>query len=267
MTSTSGAAAKELTGTADSERLHTIWLRALAAMRQVVAELKITEDELHIAADYFNRLGRSGMFPSFLDVSLAMASLDATRAGLGGTRANVQGPFYRPGAPFRPDGNLLEHEPSADADVVTLTGRVTDSRTGAPIEGAELDFWQADEHGIYDDVGFHLRGVVRSGADGLYRVRTVVPDDYSQHEHDPIGELYRALGRHCYRAAHIHVQVRVAGVHRLTTQFFMADSPILDSDYVIGAVSDDLVVRKHSVTSSAGRVEQTITFDIALAPA
>lgn len=262
----SGAAAEKFKSTAGSERLHTIWLRSLDAMRQVVADLKITEDELHIAADYFTRLAQSGMFRSFIDVSLSIASLDATRAGKGGTRTNVEGPFYRAGAPFRPDGNLIEHEPSTDAEVVTVTGRVTDATTGAPIAGAELDFWQADEHGIYDRTGWHLHGVVRSGADGTYNVRTVIPNDYSQHEHDPIGELYRALGRHSYRAAHIHLKVRVAGVHRLTTQFFMAESPILDSDYVIGAVSDDLVVQKHPVTNSAGRVEQAITFDIALPP-
>jgi catechol 1,2-dioxygenase len=266
MTSTSRPVADAFKGTAGSERLHTIWLRTLTAMRQVVAELKITEDELHIAGDYFNRLGRSGMFSSLLDVSFAMASLDATRALLGGTRPNVEGPFYRPGAPDRPDGNLLEHAPSADAVIITLMGRVTDSRTGSPITGAELDFWQADEHGEYDNIAFHLRGVVRSGVDGAYRVRTVIPNDYSQHEHDPIGELYRALGRHCYRAAHIHLKVRVAGIHRLTTQFFMADSPILASDYVIGAVSDDLVVQRHAVTNSAGQLEQAITFDIALPP-
>jgi protocatechuate 3,4-dioxygenase beta subunit len=242
----------------DTERLHAIWTRTLEALRQVVTELKITEDELHAAADYFTRLGQSGMFRSLVDVSLSMASLDATRAGLGGTRANVEGPLYRAGAPLRPDGNLLEHEPSADADVVTLTGRVTSARTGAPIPGAELDFWQADEHGIYDNVGFHLRGIVRSGADGIYRARTVVPNDYCQHEHDPIGELYRALGRHSYRAAHIHLKVRADGFPPFTTQFFMANSPILDSDYVIGAVSDDLIVKKQ---------QQTLTFDVALTPA
>src|SRR5687768_13397735 len=104
-------------------------------MREVVAELKITEDELHIAADYFTRLAQSGMFRSFIDVSLSIASLEATRQGKAGTRANVEGPFYRSGAPFRPDGNLLEHEPSADAEVVTLRGRVTDAATGAPIAG------------------------------------------------------------------------------------------------------------------------------------
>jgi protocatechuate 3,4-dioxygenase beta subunit len=262
MTSTSGA----IPDTADVDRLHTIWLRSLDAMRQVVADLKITEDELHIAADYFTRLAQSGMFRSFIDVSLSIASLDATLAGKGGTRANVEGPFYRPGAPFRPDGNLIERELSADAEVVTVTGRVTDAKTGAPIAGAELDLWQADEHGIYDRTGWHLHGVVRSGADGTYHVRTVVPNDYSQHEHDPIGELYRALGRHSYRAAHIHLKVRVAGVHRLTTQFFMAQSPILDSDYVIGAVSHDLIVQKHAVTNGAGEIEQAIAFDIALPP-
>ena len=86
-----------------------------------------------------------------------------------------------------------------------LTGVVSDAVTAEPIEGAEVDVWQTDEVGLYDRMGQHMRGVVRSGADGTYRVETLLPMDYTAHETDPLGDLLQMLGRHCYRAADFHI--------------------------------------------------------------
>ena len=77
--------------------------------------------------------------------------------------------------------------------------------------------------------------------EGLHHV-AVVPDDYAEHDGDPIGELFRALGQTNHRAAHIHFKLRVAGKERLVTQLFMPTSKTLDHDYVVGAVSDDLTL-------------------------
>lgn len=225
-----------------SERLREIWLRLLPAMREVVAEMKITEDELHIAGRYLNRLGQSGMCPSLLDVMFAMTSIAATTHKTGGTRRNLEGPYYYAKAPVRTDGVLLEGA-APGAPILTLEGKVLDAATGAAIPGAELDVWQADEQGIYDRKGFTLRGIVRTGQDGGYRVRTVVPDDYAEHDADPIGELFRALGQTNHRAAHIHFKLRVNGEERLLTQLFMPTSKCLETDYVVGAVSDDLTLK------------------------
>ena len=46
------------------QRLREIWERSVEALRQVVTDMQITEDELHIAGRYFNRLGQSGMCPA-----------------------------------------------------------------------------------------------------------------------------------------------------------------------------------------------------------
>ncbi len=249
----------------DQERLRLVYTRSVEALREVVRELRITEDELHQAGAFFNRLGASGFFPSLLDIAFAMTSIDARRTQAG-TRPNLEGPFYRPGAPLREDGVLFERDPGPTAEVCTLEGRVTDAETGEPIPGAEIDLWQADENGEYDRAGSNLRGVVRTGPDGRYRVTTVLPFDYPQHQDDPIGELLEAMGMEVFRAAHIHLKVRVGGEERLTTQFFMAHSPHLDSDYVVGAVTPDLVVPREVRVDGDGRERTTITFDIALLP-
>ncbi|HEX9494429.1 MAG TPA: hypothetical protein VGA38_01565 [Candidatus Limnocylindria bacterium] len=245
------------------ERLKTVYARVTAALEEVVRDLRVTEEELHLAGRFFNRLGASGFFPSMLDVALSVPSLEASRSDLRGPRANVEGPFYRAGAPVRRDGSILEHQPGPTAESCVVEGRVTDAVTGQGIAGAELDFWQADEDGQYDNVGWHLRGVIVADAAGNYSLKTVVPNDYPQHQFDPVGELLSAMDLPVYRAAHIHLKVRVGGQERLTTQFFMPDSAYLDKDYVRGAVVPELIVQKAAV-HGPGRRASKIRFDIAL---
>jgi protocatechuate 3,4-dioxygenase beta subunit len=210
------------------------------------------------------------MCPSLLDVAFAMTSIDATRTDFGGTRPNLEGPYYMPNSPLRPDGTLFNRAPPPDASILTLTGRILDSRTGEGIPEAELDLWQADEKGLYDRQGFYLRGRVRADAEGRYRLRTVIPDDYSEHDFDPIGELFRAMGQGNHRAAHIHVKVHVDGVEQLMTQLFIPFSETLDKDYVVGAVSGDLVLRLEQappVTGQGPQYRANFDFVICMHPA
>ena len=247
----------------ERERLEAIWERTVEKLKEVVREFKITETELHEAGDYFNRLGQSGMCRSLIDVALAMTSVDVVAAKSGGTRPNLEGPYYAQ-HPFRANGNLIEHEPAAGAARLVLYGTVTDT-TGAPIANAELDFWQADSAGIYDRKGAHLRGKIKTDSSGRYQVTTIVPQDYAEHDHDPIGELFRAMERPNIRAAHVHIKVYVAGELRLTTQVFMPTSEYLGRDYVEGAVSDDLIVRFEPEPASGGTPSFRAKFDIAIA--
>lgn len=225
----------------DKERLDAIWRLTVVKLKEVVRELRITQEELHIAGDYFDRLGRSGMSRSLFDVALAMTSVEATGGASVGTRPCLEGPYHAY-HPWREDGKLFEGTAPAGMPRLRLHGRVTRAGTDLPIAGAELDFWQADSNGFYDRAGDHLRGRVRTSADGTYAVETVLPNDYSEHDHDPIGELFRAMGKHNTRAAHIHLKASVEGTLLLTTQLFMPTSGFLETDYVEGAVTRDLIV-------------------------
>ena len=252
-----------MTDSIRDERLHDIWLATVAKLKEVVREFHITQDELHAAGDYFNRLGQAGMSRSLIDVALAMTSVDVTSPTIGGTRSNLEGPYHAE-HPRRPDGRMVDRALPPDAPTLTLEGLVTDASTGAPLAGVDLDFWQADEDGIYDVKGDHLRGVVQSGPDGGYRIETVVPSDYSEHDHDPIGELFRAMGKPNTRAAHIHLKASLHGRLLLTTQFFMPTSSFLDRDYVEGAVSPDLIV---DLIPTGERDHYAARFDVKLATA
>jgi catechol 1,2-dioxygenase len=233
------------------ERLNAIWARTVEKLKEVVHEFKITEDELHAAGDYINRLGQSGMGRSLVDVSLALTSVAANTPVQRGTRSNLEGPYHAK-HPMRPDGNIQEHPPAPGAPLLTMYGTLTDADTGKPLPGAELDFWQTDTAGLYDRKGNHLRGVVLTDKEGNYKLSTVLPSDYAEHDHDPIGELFRAMGKPNTRAAHVHITVSVGGKLRLTTQVFMPTSDFLDKDYVEGAVSDDLIVKLEPDTSAKG---------------
>ncbi len=253
----------EIPGVEGDPRLKAIYAAIVDRMKEVVREFEITQDELHVAGDFLNRLGQAGFCRSLVDVALAMTSVDATALVANGTRPNLEGPFHFSGSKIYPDGDLFEGKtPPANVPVLNLSGRVTDAATGAAIPDAVLDFWQADHDGHYDRVDHALYGRVPVDSDGRYRLRTTLPKDYSDHDHDPIGELFRAMGRHNRRCAHIHAKVWLGDRCLLTTQLFIADNPYLDSDYVEGAVSPDLTISPQPVPGSENELEASFDFAV-----
>src|SRR5918996_666666 len=113
------------------------------------------------------------------------------------TISQTEGPYFTPNSPAR--RSLLESGVSGTSLVVT--GSVL-TRSCRPVANALLDFWQADGDGDYDNVGYRLRGHQFTGADGTFRLETVVPGLYPG------------------RTRHIHVKVQAPGEPILTTQLF-----------------------------------------------
>ncbi|MBN8605564.1 MAG: hypothetical protein J0L81_01460 [Caulobacterales bacterium] len=244
---------------AQAERLRQVYQRCVEKMKEVVCELNVTQDELHVAGDYLNRLGKAGFCRSLVDMNLALTSANITRPSVG-TRANLEGPLHRKGHPSRPNGDIKERAPGPTEQPLVLSGRVLDARSGAPLPGVKLDFWQTDGEGQYDRDGNHMRGIITTDADGRYVLKTVVPKDYSEHDHDPIGELLRAMGRPNRRAGHIHVKALIGDSEVLTTQLFVSGSDYLKLDYVEGAVTEDLTID----VKPAGDRAYTASFDFQL---
>jgi protocatechuate 3,4-dioxygenase beta subunit len=81
-----------------------------------------------------------------------------------------------------------------------------------PVSRTVVDFWQADAHGEYDNVGYRLRGHQLTDDDGRYRLETVVPGIYPG------------------RTRHFHVNVQAPGRRLLTTQLYFPDEPQNDRD-------------------------------------
>lgn len=157
------------------------------------------------------------------------------------TEDDPEGPYYTAGAPKRT--TLVEQ--GMNGTRLVLSGRVlATGRACVALAGAEVDVWQANDAGDYDNVGFTLRGVFVADSNGNYRVETIVPGRY--------------LNGASYRPRHIHVMVRAPGRAPLTTQLYFAGDPFNASD---GMFKPSLVLNP----TDDGGGGQKASFDFVLA--
>jgi hypothetical protein len=114
------------------------------------------------------------------------------------TPSTTEGPYFKSGSPEKK--SLLE--PGVVGDRINLTGHVL-TRSGRPIAGVLLDFWQADGNGRYDNVGYRLRGHQLTDDQGRYQLR---------------------LSSRKLRRPHRHIHVKYSAVRAvLTTQLFFPE--------------------------------------------
>lgn len=119
------------------------------------------------------------------------------------TPSDIEGPFYKEGAPFVIGLSSLP--------TLTVHGLVLDTN-GKPVPNAVLDVWHANEQGIYDNEGYNYRGRFVADGEGRYRIDTIRPGNYQISE----GES---------RCAHLHLKVSGLDVRPLTTQLYFRDDP------------------------------------------
>lgn len=176
-----------------------------------------------------------------LGLSMQVVGLAAPRAA-GATEATVFGPFHVEGAPELPHGADAANGAPGRPCAVHLRVGDTD---GAPIAGAVVDVWQADDEGLYDVQRDGLaeprnRAVLRTGEDGRLWFRAVVPEPYPIPTDGPVGALLQATRRSPWRPAHLHVRIRAEGFETLITHVFRRGDPHLATDPVFG-VRESLV--------------------------
>ena len=217
-------------------------------------EVRLTPDELLYAARFIQRVGHISndkreegvLLGDVLGItSLVEAMADNARKGA--TESSLLGPFYRDGAPFRPNGFDISFG-DATGEPAWVGGRVTDA-DGKPLEGVILDLWQTAPNGFYEgQVGqtmtlpdYAYRAKLRTDADGRYSLRTTKPVEYPVPIDGPVGEILICTGRHPWRPAHLHFLVLKDGYQSVQTELFNSDDQYLDSDAVFG-VKASLVV-------------------------
>src|SRR5262249_17437858 len=147
------------------------------------------------------------------------------------TDADIVGPYYRFGAPFR--SRLAEAgEPG---EKLALTGTVLSEDCRTPVPGALIEIWQANHAGVYDTstpanftevTSFHLRGMLYTNQQGQYEIETIMPGRYPVPPGLPGLEKYAGLTR----PAHIHFRVMESLHIPLTTQLYFKGDPFIAGD-------------------------------------
>ncbi|HJY99192.1 MAG TPA: intradiol ring-cleavage dioxygenase [Streptosporangiaceae bacterium] len=209
-----------------------------------------------------------------LGISMLVETIN-NRKTAGATESTVLGPFHMVTSPRRALGDSIDLIGTGPACVVT--GRVL-SVGGTPLPGAEIDVWQADDHGFYDvqqpgvQPQGNGRGLFTADEGGAFWFKTVVPTYYPIPTDGPVGTLLTATKRHPYRPAHIHFIATAPGHRPLTTHIFVAGSPYIESDAVF-AVKKSLITEFTSVDDPEQAARYGLdrpfclaTFDIILQP-
>ncbi|NBH06694.1 maleylacetate reductase and hydroxyquinol 1,2-dioxygenase domain-containing protein [Amycolatopsis sp. SID8362] len=232
------------------DRARTLLTDLVETLHDYAIRTDLTQEEWEYAIGFLTRAGHITtdtrqefiLLSDTLGVSSVVDVLTNSRTP-DTTPSAVLGPFYVEGPPETPQGaDIADGLPGTPlwTDI-----QVTDTEDH-PVPEAIVDVWQSNEDGFYDvqlpEVdGPVLRARFRTDADGRLRFRTIVPSAYPIPADGPVGEMLNAVGRHPYRAPHVHFMIAKPGYRTLITQLFVAGGDYLDSDTVFG-VKDGLIV-------------------------
>ncbi|MFD7282818.1 maleylacetate reductase and hydroxyquinol 1,2-dioxygenase domain-containing protein [Streptomyces sp. NPDC059862] len=231
-------------------RVRTLLTGLVRHLHSFVAEQDVTDAEWSHAIDFLTRTGQLCgptrqefvLLSDVLGVSSAVDLLTNSRSP-DTTPSAVLGPFYVDGPPDAAHGSDISGGLPGTPLWVDVT--ITDT-AGEPVKDAVVDVWQSNEDGFYDvqlpDLdGPVLRARLRTDAEGRLTFWSILPSEYPVPDDGPVGRMLTAVGRHPYRAPHLHFMIDAPGHRRLVTQLFVAGGAFLDSDTVFG-VKDRLIV-------------------------
>jgi len=243
-------------------RAKQIVSRLLGDLFKAIDDLDMTPDEIWAGVTYFNKLGQDGEaallaaglgLEKYLDIRMDAADQEAEING--GTPRTIEGPLYVAGAPVLDGVARIDINPDQDAGPLVIRGTVTGT-DGKPVANAIVECWHANSKGFYshfDPTGaqseFNLRGAVKTGADGKYEFRTLMPVGYGCPPHGATQQLLNVLGRHGNRPAHVHFFVSGDNHRKLTTQINIEGDPLIWDDFAY-ATREDLI--PHVVEKSGG---------------
>ncbi|MBL8484619.1 MAG: intradiol ring-cleavage dioxygenase [Rhodocyclaceae bacterium] len=163
-------------------------------------------------------------------MALVLLAPAAPSLALDPTPAQVRGPFHPYAAPVERDSDLAQVAGrSAQGMPLEVRGRVA-TRAGEAVAGARVELWQANAHGRYHhpkdddssgplDPGFQGWGETRTGAQGEYSFRTIMPVAYGG------------------RTPHLHFIVHAPGRPEFVTQLYLAGNAANAGDFLYARLS------------------------------
>jgi protocatechuate 3,4-dioxygenase beta subunit len=234
---------------APNPRLREVMAAFIRHLHAFAREVRLTQDEYDLAVDFLNRIGKSTtdthnegvLFADAVGLSTLVVLMNNGGKGPTETAAALLGPFWRDNSPLTPNGDSIVRSPTPGPELFANC-RITDTN-GRPIQGVEVDVWQASPAGFYENQNpeqaeMNLRGRFYTDENGRFWFRSVKPAGYPVPTHGPTGELLRAQHRHPYRPAHLHFLSFKPGYNTLISQVFVDDDERLESDVVFGVTKD-----------------------------
>jgi protocatechuate 3,4-dioxygenase beta subunit len=230
---------------AASPRLREVMAALVRHLHAFAREVRLTDEEFETGIDFLNRIGQAThdahnegiLFSDAVGLSTLVCLLNNGRNGATETASALLGPFWRMNSPRTENGDSIVRS-GTPGPALFVSCRVCDPR-GKPLEGVEVDVWQASPVGLYENqderqCDMNLRGKFTTDSEGRFWFRSVKPAGYPVPTHGPVGDLLRAQGRHPYRPAHLHFLAFKSAYKTLITQVFVDDDEHLESDVVFG---------------------------------
>jgi hydroxyquinol 1,2-dioxygenase len=263
-------------------RLRQLMTALVRHLHALIRETRLTEEEWAETIAFLTRCGhitddRRQEFILLSDVlGASMQTVTVNNAAHSdATEATVFGPFFVEGSPEVPRGGDISS--GAPGEPCWVEGRVTGT-DGAPLAGARIEVWEADEDGLYDvqhdDGRTAARAHLFTDTDGRYTFWAITPTPYPVPHDGPVGHLLQKVGRSPMRASHLHFMVSHPGRRTLVTHIFVRGDELLDSDSVFGvkeSLIKDFLRQPAGTPAPAGRAVidhpwSRVRFDVVLAP-
>ncbi len=236
-----------------------------------LAAIKFLTDTGHMCSEWRQEFI---LLSDVLGVSMLVDSINNRRPS-GATPNTILGPFYVANSPKYDNGANICLD--AKGEPMVVRGHVLDTE-GKPAAGAQIEVWQTNDDGFYDvqqkgvQPEMNLRGVFTAQADGSYWFKSVKPRYYPIPDDGPVGKLLGKIGRHPYRAAHLHFIVTAPGYAPVITHIFTPDCQYLPEDAVFGVkqelIADFVKVEDPAKAKAAGFDSPfwSVDWDFTLAP-
>ncbi|NMO04637.1 catechol 1,2-dioxygenase [Gordonia sp. TBRC 11910] len=217
-------------------------------LQDFIRKQHVTHDEYRVATDLIIDSIECGEKSLLFDVFFEAEATDVANIGREVSPEAIEGPFYLPGAPVLTGPlNVMPQRPHEKGTPLYFHGTVRDPG-GNRLGGIELDLWHADADGLYSNIhpnipDYNLRGRFYSESDGTYQVLSILPPPYEIPKNGPTGTVLRALERHFFRPAHLHVKLRdpAGDYEEMTSQLYFAGGEYVEND-VAHAVRDGLLI-------------------------
>ncbi len=224
-------------------RLKKLMAGIVTHLHDFAREVELTEQEWAAGIDFLTRVGQKCndkrqefiLLSDTLGLSMLVTAMN-NPTPKGATESTVFGPFHVAGAPDYEHGEDVSNGAKGAPCVVSGHVRNLD---GAPLAGATIEVWQADEDGMYDVQRPNLaqaqaRGMLRSGPQGEFHFKSILASSYPIPHDGPVGEMLSATNRHPWRPAHLHFMISAPGYKTLVTHVFRNGDEYLHSDAVFG---------------------------------